>query len=72
MERIMYAEHTTSISDRLNWRVSEFCDAYHMGRTKFYYLVKQGKIRIVKCGNTSLVTDTERQRFHQAMEAGEV
>jgi hypothetical protein len=68
----MLTQHPSSISDRLNWRVSEFCVAYHMGRTKFYSLVKQGKLRIVKCGNTSLVTDAERKRFQDALEAGEV
>jgi len=68
----MSLEHAPDAQDRLNWRVSEFCEAYHMGRTKFYSLVKQGKLRIVKCGNTSLVTDTERHRFQDALEAGEV
>jgi len=68
----MLLEHTQTAPSRLNWRVSEFCDAYHMGRTKFYSLVKQGKLRIVKCGNTSLVTDAERQRFQNALEAGDV
>jgi len=68
----MSLEHAPDAQDRLNWRVSEFCDAFHMGRTKFYGLVAQGKIKIVKCGRSSLVTDVERQRFQQAMEAGDV
>lgn len=68
----MVVNYPTSFPDRLNWRVSEFCAAFHMGRTKFYYLVKRGKIRVIKCGSTSLVTDTERIRFQDALEAGEV
>ena len=40
----MNAENTLLISERLNWRVSEFCEAFHMGRTKFYGLVAKGKL----------------------------
>jgi hypothetical protein len=43
-----------------------------MGKTKFYSLVKANKIRIVKCGRTSLVADAEAQRFQAALEAGEI
>jgi hypothetical protein len=57
---------------RLNWRVAEFCDAFRMGRTKFYGLVSDGKIRTVKCGRTTLVSDAEARRFQQSMEAGEI
>ena len=57
---------------RLNWRVAEFCDAFRMGRTKFYGLVSDGKIRTVKCGRTTLVSDAEARRFQKSMEAGEI
>jgi hypothetical protein len=56
----------------LNWRVKEFCVAHGLGRTKFYGLVAAGKIKLIKCGKTSLVTDTEALRFQSALEAGEV
>ena len=56
----------------MNWRVAEFCDAFKMGRTKFYALVAAGKIRTIKCGSTTLITGTEAQRFQSALEAGEV
>ena len=68
----MSLEHYPTDHPRLNWRVAEFCDAFKMGRTKFYDLVGSGKLKIVKCGNTSLITETERQRFQQAMEEGKV
>ncbi len=68
----MSLEHSPDNQTRLNWRVAEFCDAFKMGRTKFYGLVSSGKLRIVKCGNTSLITEAERLRFQQAMEEGEV
>ena len=68
----MSLEHAPDAQSRLNWRVSEFCEAFHMGRTKFYGLVANGKLEIIKCGGTTLITDAERQRFQVAMEAGEV
>jgi hypothetical protein len=55
-----------------NWRVREFCAAFAMGRTKFYSLVAAGKLRTVKCGKTTLVTNVEVARFQQAIERGEV
>ena len=68
----MSIEQAPAADLRLNWRVAEFCDAFKMGRTKFYGLVGSGKLKIVKCGNTSLITEAERQRFQQAMEEGEI
>ena len=68
----MSLEHSLAIENRLNWRVSEFCEAFHMGRTKFYGLVAKGKLEIIKCGGTTLITDAERKRFQVAMEAGDV
>jgi len=69
---MMSIEHSPVSLSRINWRVSEFCDAYKMGRTKFYGLVSDGKISIVKCGKTTLITDVEAQRFQNALEAGDV
>lgn len=56
----------------LNWRVKEFCDAHGLGRTKFYALVSSGKIKVIKCGKTSLISDAEALRFQAAIEAGEM
>ena len=49
-----FPENALLISERLNWRVSEFCEAFHMGRTKFYGLVTNGKLEIIKCGGTTV------------------
>ena len=68
----MSVEHQSKNWVRLNWRVAEFCDAFRMGRTKFYSLVAAGKIRTIKCGATTLVTEKERRRFQSAIEAGDV
>ena len=68
----MSVEHSPALQHRLNWRVAEFCDAFKMGRTKFYGLVAAGKIKLIKCGKTSLITDAEAQRFQAALEAGEI
>ena len=68
----MSIEHAPYKQRPLNWRVKEFCDAHGMGRTKFYALVAAGKIKLIKCGKTSLINDAEALRFQSALEAGEV
>jgi hypothetical protein len=68
----MSIEHAPYKQRPLNWRVKEFCDAHGMGRTKFYALVAAGKIKLIKCGKTSLISDAEALRFQSALEAGEV
>jgi hypothetical protein len=68
----MSIEHSPNRTRPVNWRVKEFCEAHGFGRTKFYELVAAGKIELVKCGRTSLVTDPVAQRFQAAMEAGEI
>ena len=68
----MSIEHAPHRQRPLNWRVKEFCDAHGLGRTKFYGLVAAGKIKLIKCGKTSLVSDAEALRFQAAIEAGEV
>ena len=68
----MSLEHAPHRAYRLNWRVTDFCAAFGMGRTKFYSLVKAEKIRLIKCGRTSLISEAERLRFQAALEAGEV
>ena len=68
----MSLEHSPRQRRPLNWRISDFCEAFGMGRTKFYSLVKSGKIRLVKFGRTSLVPDAEVRRLQDALEAGEL
>ncbi len=68
----MASEHATRQCRRLNWRIKDFCEASGIGKTKFYVLVKSGKIHLVKCGRISLVPDAEVQRFQAALEAGEL
>ncbi len=57
---------------RLNWRVDEFCQAFGIGKTKFYRLVKDGKINPIKCGRTTLISAKEINRFQLEVEAGNV
>lgn len=68
----MSIEHSPQKQRPMNWRVKAFCDAHGLGRTRFYALVAAGKIKLIKCGKTSLVTDVEALRFQAALEAGEV
>ena len=43
--------------------VDEFLSDMKIGRTHFYALVKQGRIRIVKLGRRTLVPRSERDRL---------
>lgn len=57
---------------KINWRVAEFCQAFGIGRTKFYALVKAGHIQITKCGRRTLISCAEAERFQDLLEAGHV
>jgi excisionase family DNA binding protein len=35
--------------------IAEFCAATTLGRTKVYAEIKQGRLKIVKCGRRSLI-----------------
>jgi hypothetical protein len=48
---------------KLAYSVKDFCDETSIGKTKFYGLVKAGKIRLTKIGSRSIVTGTEAARF---------
>ena len=43
--------------------VDQFLSDMKIGRTHFYALVKQGRIRIVKLGRRTLVPRSERDRL---------
>lgn len=47
----------------LGYSVNGFCRAIPIGRTKFYDLLRQGKIRTVKIGGKRIVPATEAQRL---------
>ena len=64
--------HDTPLSDRVNYRVSDFLDEFGIGRTKFYALVKVGAIRIVKCGRRTLIPMSAAIEFQAQLESGEL
>jgi excisionase family DNA binding protein len=47
----------------VNWRVSDFCRAHGIGRTKLYELISAGEIRTVKLGRATLIPDAEARRW---------
>lgn len=49
------------------YSVRAICDAYDIGRTKFYELVKAGEIKTSKIGAKTIVTEEERQRFSERL-----
>jgi excisionase family DNA binding protein len=48
---------------RLAYRVKTFCASVGLGRTKFYELVRDGKIKTVVIGGRRLVPADEAQRL---------
>ena len=52
-------------SDRVNWRVNEFCRAHGIGRTLFYEEVKRGEIKLIKIGKRTLVSDIEAKGWQE-------
>jgi len=64
--------HDTPLSDRVNYRVSDFLDEFGIGRTKFYALVKAGEIRIVKCGRRTLIPMSAAIELQAQLESGEL
>lgn len=53
----------TESTERVNWRVSEFCHAHGIGRTTFYELVKKGEIKIIKVGSRTLIPNSEAEAW---------
>jgi len=49
------------------YSVRAFCNAYDIGRSKFYDLVKAGAIKTSKIGGKTIVTEEERQRFSERL-----
>ena len=47
---------------RLAFRVQPFCRSIGIGRTKFYELVRDGKIRTISIGGRRLVPAAEAER----------
>lgn len=55
-------------SNRLSYTVRDFCAAVGIGRSKFYELVHDGKLRPVKLGAKTLVTAAEAERFISSLD----
>lgn len=53
------SQHFAPVTDT----VDDFCSSLNIGRTTFYKLVKDGRIKLVKIGRRSLVPRTERDRL---------
>jgi excisionase family DNA binding protein len=47
----------------LAYRVAQFCKAVGLGKTKFYELVRDGKIKTVVIGGRRLIPADEAQRL---------
>ena len=59
----MKSETEAGQTNRLAFRVQPFCKSIGIGRTKFYELVRDGKIKTVVIGGRRLVPADEAQRL---------
>ena len=57
-------------SDRVNWRINDFCKAHGIGRTLFYSEVKRGEIKLIKIGKRTLVPDSEAKAWQERKARG--
>ena len=51
----MQTQDQTRNTDKIGWRISEWCAAVGVGRSHTYYLLKRGSIRAVKSGDRTLI-----------------
>jgi excisionase family DNA binding protein len=47
----------------LAYRVTPFCKSIGIGRTKFYQLVREGKVRTIVIGGRRLIPRAEAERL---------
>jgi excisionase family DNA binding protein len=59
----IFQQGTSRPTDKLAFRVPEFCRAIGIGRTTFYKMVKEGLIDTVKIGGMRLVPWTAVERL---------
>jgi excisionase family DNA binding protein len=60
----MVVQSVSSTDDApLAYRVAQFCKAVGLGKTKFYELVRDGKIKTVVIGGRRLIPADEAQRL---------
>jgi excisionase family DNA binding protein len=55
---------------RLAYRVSEAAEVLAISRSRFYELIAEGKIRVLKEGSRTLVRRVELERYLDALEGG--
>ena len=60
----MQSVHSTGAGDApLAYRVAQFCKALGIGKTKFYELARDGKIKTVVIGGRRLIPADEARRL---------
>ena len=59
----MAAKAGSTRTDKMAFRVQEFCDAIGLSRSSFYNLVKAGKLKTVVIGGRRLVPASEIARL---------
>jgi hypothetical protein len=63
MSNHIHCQHQSITSQRVNWRVDDFCQAHGIGRTLFYDEVKRGEIKTIRVGSRTLIPDAEAKAW---------
>lgn len=63
--------HPNEYADRLRgaMSVNGFCQTYKVSRTTFYEEVKAGRLRAIKCGHKTLVTEEDASTWLRSLPA---
>jgi hypothetical protein len=59
----------TNPSDLGAFSITKFAAMFSLSRGMIYKLRNEGKLRIAKAGNKSIITATEARRFQRALES---
>jgi len=59
-----------TLTQRVNWRVNDFCRAHGIGRSTFYEEVKAGALKVFKLGSMTLVADVEAKAWQARKMSG--
>jgi excisionase family DNA binding protein len=57
----------SSAKGKLAYRPREFCEAVGIGQSKFYGLVREGRLRVTKLGKATIVLDEDARAFMRSL-----
>lgn len=59
----------SDVLEKKCYRIAEFCSAYGIGRTRTYEEIKKGRLKIIKFGNMTLISQEAAQAWLRSVES---